>query len=148
MIFEFLEALRVPNSGRIGLTSGCFDLLHYYHLRFLERCRAQCDTLIVGVDSDLLIAATKAKMPAIPEHHRVAMVAALRCVDAAWVMTSRRQFKCLANQAHTVFRNRLMPDARDYEQKLIVVPDIHEPHSTGEILNQIRSARESLSHAT
>lgn len=34
---------------KIGLTSGCFDLIHYYHLRYLERCKANCDLLIVGV---------------------------------------------------------------------------------------------------
>jgi cytidyltransferase-like protein len=35
-----------------GLTTGCFDLLHYSHLLYLQRCRSLCDRLIVGVDSD------------------------------------------------------------------------------------------------
>lgn len=44
---------------KIGLTSGCFDLIHYYHLRYLERCKANCDLLIVGVDSDSLVEMNK-----------------------------------------------------------------------------------------
>lgn len=38
----------------VGVTSGCFDLFHFYHLRYLERCKALCGFLIVGVDSVLI----------------------------------------------------------------------------------------------
>lgn len=34
----------------IGLTSGCFDLIHFQHFYYFFRCRRQCDVLIVGVD--------------------------------------------------------------------------------------------------
>ena len=65
----------------VGITSGCFDLFHYYHLKYLERCKALCDFLIVGVDSDELVMANKNKTPMIPEHHRLSIINSLRCVD-------------------------------------------------------------------
>lgn len=35
-----------------GFTNGCFDLLHLGHQEFLRKCRAQCEWLTVGVNSD------------------------------------------------------------------------------------------------
>jgi D-beta-D-heptose 7-phosphate kinase/D-beta-D-heptose 1-phosphate adenosyltransferase len=38
--------------ARIGFTNGCFDLIHPGHVRLLERARALCDRLVVGLNSD------------------------------------------------------------------------------------------------
>lgn len=60
MIIKPQDIVNLRVGGKIvGVTSGCFDLLHFYHLRYLERCRALCDFLIVGVDSDILVHANK-----------------------------------------------------------------------------------------
>ena len=33
------EIHKLDLQGKIvGVTSGCFDLLHFYHLRYLEKC--------------------------------------------------------------------------------------------------------------
>jgi D-beta-D-heptose 7-phosphate kinase/D-beta-D-heptose 1-phosphate adenosyltransferase len=37
---------------RIGFTNGCFDLLHPGHLHLLKQARANCDRLVVGLNSD------------------------------------------------------------------------------------------------
>ena len=34
---------------RTGITFGTFDMFHYGHLRILQRARALCDRLVVGV---------------------------------------------------------------------------------------------------
>jgi len=44
---------------RIGFTNGCFDLLHSGHLHILSKTAAQCDRLIVGLNSDASIAGLK-----------------------------------------------------------------------------------------
>lgn len=38
--------------GSIGLTSGCFDILHEGHLNNLRFCKRNCDTLFVCLSSD------------------------------------------------------------------------------------------------
>ena len=38
--------------ARVGFTNGCFDLIHPGHVRLLAAARAQCDRLVVGLNSD------------------------------------------------------------------------------------------------
>lgn len=73
---------------KIGYTQGVFDLFHIGHLNLLTRARERCDYLIVGVNADALVEGYKHKRPVIPEEHRLAIVAALRCVDAARIVTT------------------------------------------------------------
>lgn len=37
---------------KIGITNGCFDLLHKGHLYLLGECRKYCDVLVVAVNTD------------------------------------------------------------------------------------------------
>jgi cytidyltransferase-like protein len=128
---------------RIGVTSGCFDLLHFYHLQFLERCREHCDFLIVGVDSDRLIQAAKGHEPAIPESQRLAMVEALHCVNAVWLMRDTDELYFLLCSAHLYFRKSAhfdngTPVGCPANAKLIIIPDIGEATSSGAIKEKIK----------
>lgn len=76
------DALR-PESGLIGGTFGCFDLLHIGHLRFLRAAREGCDRLKVGVASDACAWKSKQRCPIIPQEQRLEMVRGLTCVDEA-----------------------------------------------------------------
>ena len=77
----------------VGVTSGCFDALHYYHLVYLMRCAQQCEILVVGVDSDRKIRAEKGELrPIVNERHRLTMVNALKCVDACFILDDLDQF--------------------------------------------------------
>ncbi|MGB9372953.1 MAG: adenylyltransferase/cytidyltransferase family protein [Jiangellales bacterium] len=64
----------------VGITYGTFDLFHIGHLRILERTRALCDRMVVGVSTDEFNA-LKGKRTAVPFHDRASIVSALRCVD-------------------------------------------------------------------
>ena len=67
---------------KTGITFGTFDMFHYGHLRILQRARALCDRLVVGVSSDEFIASkNKSHGLAFPYEQRAAIVAELRCVD-------------------------------------------------------------------
>lgn len=125
---------------KIGLTSGCFDLIHYYHLRYLERCKANCDLLIVGVDSDSLVEMNKKKTPVINEHHRVAMVDALKCVDMVFRMDGLDDFKKFSEVSDLIFKNSLEVYGNEvvFKDKVMVIPDIKELSSTTEIIQDIR----------
>lgn len=72
---------------RVGLASGAFDLLHAGHLDFLSRLRERVDRLVVAVTSDATVRRRGPDRPVIPETQRVALVGALRCVDAAFLFS-------------------------------------------------------------
>jgi len=67
---------------KVGFTNGCFDLLHPGHVHLLEQCRAMCDRLIVGMNSDASVKRLKGPArPANGEAARAAVLAALGTVD-------------------------------------------------------------------
>jgi glycerol-3-phosphate cytidylyltransferase len=66
---------------RTGITFGTFDLLHIGHINILERSRALCDRLVVGVSTDALNIAKKGIAPVYSQEERLQIVSALRCVD-------------------------------------------------------------------
>ena len=67
------------------ITFGTFDVFHVGHLRILERAARLGDRLVVGVSTDALNLSKKGRAPVYPEDQRLALVAALRCVDAVFL---------------------------------------------------------------
>ena len=65
----------------IGYTQGTFDMFHIGHLNLIRNARAQCDYLIVGVNSDELVEAYKGKTAIVPFSERMDIIGALRFVD-------------------------------------------------------------------
>lgn len=66
---------------KIGYTTGVFDMFHIGHLNILERAKAQCEFLVVGVSTDELVESYKHKTPVIPFEERKRIVSAIRYVD-------------------------------------------------------------------
>lgn len=141
--------IKILEGQTVGLTSGCFDLLHFYHLYYLQRCKGLCDVLLVGVDSDDLIKHNKKRQPAIPEYQRVAMVEALRCVDAAFTVRHLNDLLLVGNSVDYVFKNSPTIYGQDVilcqsdcpePPKLVIVEDIQEVQSTTAIKEKIINA--------
>ena len=64
------------------LVGGCFDLLHYGHVRFLEEAKKLGDTLIVALESDENVRKMKGDgRPIHSQKQRKTMLEALSCVD-------------------------------------------------------------------
>lgn len=61
-------------------TSGTFDMLHANHIKMIEYARALGDILIVGVNTDELVASYKSQ-PIIPFDERIALMKALKYPD-------------------------------------------------------------------
>jgi glycerol-3-phosphate cytidylyltransferase len=74
--------------GRTGYVPGGWDMFHIGHLRILERARAQCDRLLVGVVTDEALLAAKGRSPMVPFASRAAVVAAVGLVDEVVADTS------------------------------------------------------------
>ena len=77
---------------KIGYTCGVYDLFHVGHLNLFERCKEQCDYLIVGVCTDDYVRTCKQKDPVICENDRVRIVNALKCVDKAALVSNEEVF--------------------------------------------------------
>ncbi|NJD53258.1 MAG: FAD synthase [Candidatus Methanoperedens sp.] len=72
------------------LATGTFDLLHPGHLLYLSKSRALGDELYVIVARDSMI--KHKPKPIVPEKQRLAMVQALRMVDAAMLGSETDMF--------------------------------------------------------
>ena len=86
-IVDLDSAMRILEDWRraklsIGFTNGCFDLLHPGHVTILATAKAQCDRLIVGLNSDASIARLKgAGRPLQGELARATVLASLASTD-------------------------------------------------------------------
>jgi len=67
---------------KIVFTNGCFDILHYGHVRYLENAKAGGDILIVGLNSDASVKKIKGKgRPVVNQNDRARVLAGLASVD-------------------------------------------------------------------
>jgi len=67
--------------NKIILVGGCFDLIHYGHLQFLQKARALGDHLVVALESDEFIRQHKHREPIHTQTQRAAILRALTMVD-------------------------------------------------------------------
>jgi rfaE bifunctional protein nucleotidyltransferase chain/domain len=96
----------------IGFTCGAFDLLHAGHVDYLQKAKALCDRLVVGVNSDESIRNYKSShRPIVSQEHRMKLVSALRCVDAVVLMNDTRPANLIAT-----IRPDLYIKGGDYEK--------------------------------
>ncbi len=86
-ILELDEAKQLRAAWRsgglkVGFTNGCFDLVHPGHVRLLQKARATCDRLIVGLNSDASVRRLKGpERPVQQEMARATVMAAIGAVD-------------------------------------------------------------------
>jgi D-beta-D-heptose 7-phosphate kinase/D-beta-D-heptose 1-phosphate adenosyltransferase len=86
----------------IVFSNGCFDLLHLGHVTHLQEASRLGDVLVVAINSDHSVERLKGSgRPVIPEEDRVAMLAALECVDHVLVFDEDTPHELL---------NQLRPD--------------------------------------
>ena len=68
--------------AKVGLLTGCFDLLHHGHLDLILQADQLCDTLIVAINMDPSVQRLKGgDRPIVPLFHRLKMLAAIEAVD-------------------------------------------------------------------
>lgn len=74
---------RLRDQGKkVVFTNGCFDILHRGHIRYLKEARSKGDALIVALNTDRSVKASKGEgRPVVPEHERAEVLAALEFVD-------------------------------------------------------------------
>lgn len=63
------------------LVGGCFDILHYGHILFLEAARSSGNYLVVALEPDDRIRLSKKRFPIHTQEQRAHVLKALKCVD-------------------------------------------------------------------
>lgn len=79
--YDDLKEIR-KNKRKIGVCTGCFDLLHTGHLCFFEEVKKHCDILVVVVLDDSKIKEIKEdNRPIINQQDRIKLLDSLKVVD-------------------------------------------------------------------
>ncbi|MBM4288679.1 MAG: D-glycero-beta-D-manno-heptose-7-phosphate kinase [Deltaproteobacteria bacterium] len=144
-----LLAPRLQAQGkRLVFTNGCFDLLHWGHIKFLEESRRQGDLLIVALDTDESVRRVKGPCrPVIHEGQRRRMLAALETVDYVTVFSSEQLPEILAalkpevltkgsNYPATEVSGREV--VQGYGGEVVLIP-VTDPVSISSLIQQICS---------
>lgn len=89
---------------KIVLVGGCFDLIHFGHVSFLQQAKKLGTRLIVALESDENVRHAKGESrPIHSQEQRAAMLSALTCVDeviALPPMKTDQQYKDLVLRIH------------------------------------------------
>jgi FAD synthetase len=72
------ESMRNRRSVLVG---GCFDLIHFGHLTFLEKAKKTGDFLIIALESDTFIRKRKKRQPIHNQKQRAKILANITLVD-------------------------------------------------------------------
>jgi rfaE bifunctional protein nucleotidyltransferase chain/domain len=130
----------------VTLANGCFDLLHVGHVRYLQGARALGGKLVVAINSDQSVRRLKgAGRPAMPEHERAEIIAALACVDAVVIFDEPdvrpliREIRPNVQVKGTDYTADTVPEREEvlsYGGRVEIVGDPKD-HSTTDLLGRI-----------
>jgi len=114
-------AYRLKKAGKkIVFTNGCFDLLHYGHIKYLEAAKRKGDILIVAINSDVSVRKIKGeKRPIVKEHDRSRIVAALESVDYVVLFKECTPYKTLS-----LLKPDILVKGSDWNKNNIVGADV------------------------
>ncbi len=116
---KVLASLR-RNGKKVVFTNGCFDLLHYGHVRYLQAARKKGDCLVVGVNSDASVRKLKGpRRPVNPQSQRMAVLAALECVDYVVMFREETPARLI-----TAVKPDVLVKGADWKGKTVVGADV------------------------
>lgn len=101
---------------RIGFTNGCFDVIHYGHISYLEESKKLCDKLIVAINSDTSIKKLKgSSRPINNQLFRSKVLASLRCCDYVIIFDNDTPLNLIKS-----LKPNLLTKGGDYKKKEVV----------------------------
>lgn len=105
---------------RIVFTNGCFDLLHYGHVKYLQEAKLKGDILVVAINSDDSVRKIKGeKRPLVCEKDRLRIIAALESVDYVILFKGGTPLKIIKS-----LRPDILVKGADWNKNNIVGSDI------------------------
>ena len=111
---------RLKKAGeKIVFTNGCFDLLHYGHVKYLEDAKRKGDILVVAVNSDSSVRKIKGRnRPIVNEKDRLGVIAALESVDYVVLFKERTPTKVIK-----ILKPDILVKGADWDKNNIVGAD-------------------------
>jgi D-beta-D-heptose 7-phosphate kinase/D-beta-D-heptose 1-phosphate adenosyltransferase len=101
---------------RVGFTNGCYDLLHPGHVSLLKSAAAECDRLIVAINSDASVRRLKGPTrPVQDESSRAYVLGALSAVDLVLVFDEDTPAETIA-----ALKPDLLVKGADYTMEQVV----------------------------
>ena len=117
---------------KVVLVGGCFDILHYGHISFLEKAKSLGDCLIVALESDENV--KKLKGPGRPIHtqkQRAGMLKELKCVDEVILLPPIPDYERLVQKIEPDIIAITQGDTKNtFRVKTIIIPKIKAPSTT------------------
>lgn len=114
-----ISALR-KKGKKIVFTNGCFDLLHFGHVSYLEAIKTKDSVVVIGLNSDLSIKKIKAKgRPVQPQLARARVLAALTCVDYVTIFSETTPYRTIQ-----ALKPDILVKGADWKGKAVVGEDI------------------------
>lgn len=116
---KILHSLK-KQGKKIVFTNGCFDLVHYGHVSYLEKAKSLGDCLVIGLNTDASVRKLKGPgRPLVHEHDRARVLSALEAVDFIVLFGDETPYRLIAEvQPHILVKGA------DYKVKDIVGSDI------------------------
>lgn len=129
---ELAQAWRAKRLS-VGFTNGCFDLLHPGHVSLLAQARANCDRLIVGLNTDASVRRLKGDgRPVNAEMARAVVLAALETVDAVVLFAEETPIRLIE-----AVRPDVLVKGADYAIENVVGADFVRAHGGRVVLAEL-----------
>jgi len=144
-------ARRLKNQKKkVVFTNGCFDLIHYGHIQYLQKAKKLGDWLVLGLNSDASVKKLKgAGRPVLNENDRAHIMAALDCVDQVVLFGEPTPLKLIKSIKpdilvkggdYTVSRIVGHKEVKKWGGKAVTIP-YQEGKSTSGVIKQIVESR-------
>ncbi|WP_086237976.1 D-glycero-beta-D-manno-heptose-7-phosphate kinase [Campylobacter porcelli] len=144
-IVKLDELLKIDRSGKsLVFTNGCFDILHFGHISYLQKAKMLGDILVIGLNSDSSVRALKGDdRPVNIELDRAAMLCAMEFVDFVVIFDDDTPYELIKAISPDV-----LVKGADYEGKVVVgsqfakrveLIEFVEGKSTTKIIEKIRN---------
>lgn len=148
-IKTFKEISKISNECRIKgrkivFTNGCFDIIHFGHIKYLETAKSLGDVLILGLNSDKSVSYLKGdQRPINIQDDRAYILAALEAVDYVVIFEEETPYKLIKE-----IKPNILVKGSDYSGKEVAGEDLVEElvlvefiegRSSTNIINKMKS---------
>ncbi|EGK8097695.1 D-glycero-beta-D-manno-heptose-7-phosphate kinase [Campylobacter lari] len=136
------ELVKLIQNQKVVFTNGCFDIMHYGHIKYLEKAKKLGDILVVGLNSDESVKRLKGNSrPINLEFQRACMLASMYFVDYVVIFDEDTPYELIE-----FLKPDVLVKGADYKDKEVVgsnlvkkveLIDFEDGFSTTNIINRI-----------